>query len=498
MNTEETISNQPESGNSTPEEEHPKTFISYSWTSEDHQQWVLNLATQLRSDGVDAILDKWDLHEGDDAHAFMESMVTDPSVAKVLLICDRLYVKKANDRVGGVGTEAQIITGEIYNRVKQDKFVAIIRERDENGKALVPAYYGSRIFIDMSDDDSYAQNYEQLLRWMYNKPIYLKPDIGSQPAFLTTKPSISLGTTTVFYRALDAIKNRKNYWLGALADYFDTFVINLENFRIETAEGEYDDQVIKSIEDFLPFRNEAISIFKAIARYAKEPESYELVHGFFEQLIPYMNPKIEQSSWRTYEFDNFRFCIHELFLYVIAIFLKYKCYEGVSYLLTQQFYVKEHSGKKSLESYSYLHQQIRSLDYRNKRLELKRRSLRADFLVERLKYSGISLDELMEADFLLYIRAVVNSVKSSDWSQQYWPDSLLYLPEYSGTIELFTRAESKQYFDEIKILLNITSVEDLEPIREAIDTRNVFIPNWGWKHLNPLEIMGISKIATKP
>lgn len=67
-------------------EDNPKLFISYSWSSPDHEQWVLDLATELREDGVDVILDKWDLKEGHDAHAFMEKMVTDPGIKKVALV----------------------------------------------------------------------------------------------------------------------------------------------------------------------------------------------------------------------------------------------------------------------------------------------------------------------------------------------------------------------------------------------------------------------------
>jgi len=39
---------------------------------------------ELRESGVDVILDKWDLREGHDAYAFMEKMVTDPQIKKVL------------------------------------------------------------------------------------------------------------------------------------------------------------------------------------------------------------------------------------------------------------------------------------------------------------------------------------------------------------------------------------------------------------------------------
>ena len=75
----------------------PKTFISYSWSSPEHEEWVLNLASELRESGVDVILDKWDLKEGHDAHAFMERMVTDPDIKKVMLICDQAYAIKADN-----------------------------------------------------------------------------------------------------------------------------------------------------------------------------------------------------------------------------------------------------------------------------------------------------------------------------------------------------------------------------------------------------------------
>ena len=55
----------------------PKIFISYSWANQDHEAWVVQLATDLLESGIDVVLDKWDLKEGQDAHAFMERMVSD-------------------------------------------------------------------------------------------------------------------------------------------------------------------------------------------------------------------------------------------------------------------------------------------------------------------------------------------------------------------------------------------------------------------------------------
>ena len=129
----------------------PKVFISYSWSSPQHEEWVLNLAKELCDNGVDTILDKWNLKEGHDAHSFMEKMVNDPDIKKVLIISDKIYTEKANKRVGGAGTEAQIISSELYNNVAQEKFVAVVTEKDDNGKAFLPTYYSSRIYIDFCE-----------------------------------------------------------------------------------------------------------------------------------------------------------------------------------------------------------------------------------------------------------------------------------------------------------------------------------------------------------
>jgi len=64
----------------------PKIFISYSWTTPTHEDWVINLAERLVSDGIDVVIDKWDLKEGHDKYTFMESMVLSTDIVKVLII----------------------------------------------------------------------------------------------------------------------------------------------------------------------------------------------------------------------------------------------------------------------------------------------------------------------------------------------------------------------------------------------------------------------------
>lgn len=74
----------------------PKVFISYSWHPEENKIRVEQLARRLMSDGVDVTLDVWSLKDGQDKYVFMEKMVTDSDINKVLIICNRDYAEKAD------------------------------------------------------------------------------------------------------------------------------------------------------------------------------------------------------------------------------------------------------------------------------------------------------------------------------------------------------------------------------------------------------------------
>jgi len=475
----------------------PKAFISYSWSNPEHEQWVINLATELRQAGVDIILDKWDLREGHDAVAFMEKMVTDPEIKKVIIVCDRTYAEKADKRKGGVGTETQIISKEIYDKVEQDKFVVVIAEKDEYGKPYLPTYYKSRIYIDLSEPDSYTENFERLLRWIYDKPLYKKPEIGDVPSFLSEDEQISLGTTVSFGRAIDAIKNGKSYSYGALDEYLETFTKNLERFRIKDYEGEFDEAVIKHIEAFLPYRNEFIQLLFTIARYNSREEFIERLHRFFESLIPYMFRPEGVTSWRERDFDNFRFIIHELFLYTIAILIKLERFQQATMLLSQRYYVQGNSnyGHDSMVSFTIFRQYMESLEDRNRRLNLRCLSLRADLLKERCQTTGIDFRYLMQADFVLFIRAELYSEELSDG---WWPETLLYLGRFPGLFEIFARAESKRYFEKIKCLFDIYSPDDLKQLLEEYKQGRRKLPRWQFESFNPALLLNIEKLATKP
>jgi hypothetical protein len=92
----------------------PKVFISYAWEDREHKQWVKELAVRLRVDGVEVILDQYELHPGDQLPEFMERSVRISEV--VLIICTPQLKNKSDVRSGGVGYEGSVITIRTWRR----------------------------------------------------------------------------------------------------------------------------------------------------------------------------------------------------------------------------------------------------------------------------------------------------------------------------------------------------------------------------------------------
>jgi TIR domain len=475
----------------------PKLFVSYSWSSPDHEQWVINLATELRESGVDVILDKWDLKEGHDAVAFMEQMVTNKDIKKVAIICDEKYAMKADGRAGGVGTETQIISKNVYENQAQEKFVAVVCSKDAEGKPFLPTYYKSRIYIDLTEADKYAENFERLLRWIFDKPLYIKPEIGRKPDFLSEGEHVSLGTTPIFKRCIDALKNQKSYAAGAFDEYCQLFSENLERFRLGNVSGEFDEAVVKSIEEFLPYRNEVIQLFAVVAQYSPTEELVQRIHRLLEGLIPYMSRPQSVSQYQEWDFDNFKFMVHELFLYALATLLKADRLQQANYLLQQPYYVAGNSeyGRDVMVGFTVFRTYMRSLERRNQRLNLRKLSLRAALLKERCVGVGLDFRHLLQADFIAFMRA---ELEGKDDYERWWPETLVYLGHFGGQFEIFARSVSRSYFERSKVLLNISEPADLQPLLNSYRDGSRRLPRWEMNGVNPVVLLGYEHLATRP
>lgn len=161
----------------------PKVFISYSYDSDEHEKWVEDLATRLRSDdGVDIMLDKWDFRMGKPTGAQMNRAISEPD--RVLCICTDEYVRRVDNEEGGAGYEGYLINTELVKDVRTDKFIPVIR--NVKGGQKTPECLDGRGRVDLSDGPNYEIEYEKLLKDLYD--VVVKPPLGKSRFAKGTPP----------------------------------------------------------------------------------------------------------------------------------------------------------------------------------------------------------------------------------------------------------------------------------------------------------------------
>lgn len=111
------------------------------------------------------------------------------------------------------------------------------------------------------------------------------------------------------------------------------------------------------------------------AASASNAELPKTLQRFFERIIPLMSRPESVSSYRDWDFDNFSFIVHELFLYTVAILLRYEHFETLNEFLNLGFYVPNASNSDDvMKQFTVIRRYMMSLA--QKQQELRRISLR--------------------------------------------------------------------------------------------------------------------------
>lgn len=132
-----------------------KVFISYSWESKEHNEWVYRLSEMLENDGISVEIDK-NLKNGEDINKFINSIKENDII---LVVLTPTYTKKANNLEGGVGRETQILT-----YIDKNKIIPILKDGDEWGLENVPSYLLGKKGISMNEKDIFNERYNELLK----------------------------------------------------------------------------------------------------------------------------------------------------------------------------------------------------------------------------------------------------------------------------------------------------------------------------------------------
>lgn len=440
----------------------PRVFISYSWSSPGHQARIRQWAEQMVSDGVDIVLDVWELKEGDDKYVFMEKMVTDESVTHVLIFSDLEYAAKADARKAGVGTESQIISREVYSKVQQSKFIPIVCEFDDSGEPFLPTFLKSRIWIDFSSPEAANANWERLIRLLYGKPAHEKPILGKPPTYVTTDVSVPASPAVAKFAVLkQAIIQEKRGLKLYRQDFLDTCYVYADALRIRerpdvTSMGE---RVLEDCGKLKLIRDHIVDWVLLESEVNPSEEFGEALINMLERLLELKSKPPEVNVWNDVWYEAHRVFVYETFLYIVAALIKTDSPTTLHLILTSHYLLPEsevHGANRfnTFDAFYGYSEALQVLAPEGRKLH----SPAAELIKRQADRSDLPFMAVMQAELLVLMITFITD------GARWYPQTLHYT-QRSGAFPLFVRATQHRHFQKLAVITGISSADEL---REAV------------------------------
>ena len=299
--------------------------------------------------------------------------------------------------------------------------------------------------------------------------------LGKAPSFLFDESPISVNTASIFSSMKDSIEKEKKSYKRLVKSYLSKFLESIESFRITETSEEIDERVVESINDYKPYRDQFTELVELLCDYGLVHSCRYELFSFFENSLALNEASSSMNSYNEMWFDNVKYMNQELYLYFITILIKSSEFDEIEFFLTEKYFTRSIRGQK-IKDFTEFNSYISVLDERRKnRLKLNRISITADMLHDSANVKGISFDSLMQTDFILCIRSILNL---NDYYSRWFPRTLVYKSRWdSEAFELFLRAESKSHFEIVKKLLLIKSKAELVEKLSAAD-KAYNLQNW--------------------
>lgn len=170
-----------------------KVFVSYSWDSLEHQQWILELVNKLRDEGYDANFDRGitststvNLNQ-----MMIEHMRDDDYI--IMVLTDK-YTAKANGFEGGVGFETLLSLPIIQQNL--DKLIILIKQPDYV-KKNIPFHLQGINYLDFSDPEKFDERFEELVYRLQKVQMFELKPIGQKKVRQPQKEIVTAANTIV-------------------------------------------------------------------------------------------------------------------------------------------------------------------------------------------------------------------------------------------------------------------------------------------------------------
>lgn len=419
---------------------------------------VRNWADRLIADGVDVLLDQYDLKEGQDKNSFMERMVSDPSVTHVLMICDRGYAEKADARKAGVGTESQIISQEVYNRVEQSKFIPIVCEFSPDDVPYVPTFAKSRIWLNFSTPELANNNWEQLIRVLFGKPLLQKPALGKPPAYVLQDSKVAANPAVSRFAAFKqalmqgraGVSLYRNDFLDSCFEFADSFRV-----RVAPMSDNFAQNVLEVTEALVPIRD-LITDWVLLESGTQNTKEFEdALNRVLERMLELKAKPRELTRWQEEWFEAHRLFVYQTFLYIVAALLRSERFSILREVFLSHYLLPDTEASDgrfdtfdAFYGYSDLLNSVLAPDGK------KLLSPAAALIKRQATRQDLPFEAIMEAELFTLLAAALNE-------KARWYPQTLYYAGYARVFPFFLRATQRKHFQKLVIVFGIKSAEDL-------------------------------------
>src|SRR5208283_193175 len=201
-------------------------FISYTHDSPEHVDKVLALSKRLRTNGIDCVLDQYELSPPEGWPLWMDREIKKAEF--VLMICTAAYLRRVNGNEEPPW-EGNLICNHIYNAASRNtKFIPVVF--DAAHAIYVPTSIQGVTRYNLGSPDGYERLYSRLI----GKPPAEKPPLGEGKSL----PQREVRTTFSYPSPRVAMLTKLDLHLREAMDYLQAMA-RAAKFEGEVSDEEY-------------------------------------------------------------------------------------------------------------------------------------------------------------------------------------------------------------------------------------------------------------------
>lgn len=429
-----------------------KVFISYAHTNDDHKNRVKDIATELINNGVDVILDIWDFEKGSDLNLKMEESVTKSDVT--LIIGDKYYVDKANNREAGVGKESIILSNNYVKNLNKgnNRILYAFTEKDDMGDPILPNYMLGNNSFDMTDDTNDYQIAEEIARTVYGVPVEPKPKLQPIPDFLEKNSMSSIKKI----KKVNIINNK----------LLDEFIEDLKKDLTELDKDYKKYQDIQTRRDF----SRITTLLKYWEEVVRKVDKAKDIAKISEELLNTLDLHDKNNN------DATRIFIRLSFVYTIAYAINVENIAFIEDLIKYDYTVEDRETDYTIINAFcnpfFIQKEVYErgiLEYRALYFEVEERILRdIDF----------NIVEILEADVFLKFITLFNDKKAkSRFNNWNIVDSTIYskVEKYKNSFKYLKSFKREKTINQLLPLLNMDNLKEFIEKLETIENNELFL-----------------------